>query len=69
MENLPDPPRGWLELRARMSRAKTPEEINKILEEMHRALDAYEAKGDSRIRSQASRQHCRDSKRARTNEL
>jgi hypothetical protein len=44
MEKFPDPPNGWLELQARMSRAKTPEEINEILNEMIQVLDAYEAK-------------------------
>jgi hypothetical protein len=51
MEKFPDPPKGWLELQARMSRAKTPEEINEILNEMNQVLDAYEARIGSSSRS------------------
>jgi hypothetical protein len=54
MEHYPDPPRGWVKLRARMNRAKTAKEINQILEEMTRVLQKYEAKlsSDARFRSQ-----------------
>lgn len=50
MEKFPDPPKGWPELQARMSRAKTPEEINEILNEMNQVLDAFEAKVGSNSR-------------------
>ena len=54
MERYPDSPAGWAELRARMARAKTPEEINEIVQEMKRVLIAYEAKMASDRRSQTS---------------
>ena len=50
MEPYPDPPEGWPELQERMSRAKTPEEINEILKEMKRVLELYEAKTSSQNR-------------------
>jgi hypothetical protein len=54
MERYPDPPHGWAELRTRMVRAKSAEEINQILEEMYRVLNRFEAKMDGRKRLQTS---------------
>lgn len=52
MNHFPDPPKGWLALRARMDCAKTSAEANEIIEEMNQALDAYEAEIGGRRPSQ-----------------
>ena len=51
MEHYPDAPPGWLALRERMNVAKTPDEVNEVVEEMKKVLDAYEAKMGSGRRS------------------
>ena len=39
---LPDPPLGWIELQERAKRAKTPEELSAIINEMNQLLAKYE---------------------------
>lgn len=53
MECYPDPPKGWLKLQRRMTRAKTAREINEIVEEMKQVLTRYETEVSS-LRSQTS---------------
>ena len=65
--SLPNPPPGWIDLQERAKRAKNPEELAAIIEQMNKLLSEYEkaAGGGHHDNLMPTLDHNSDKKQAR----